>query len=88
MEVVKDKDLKVEGKNGDLPADSPKYVVEKGYIHEFAPAKDGIEINPKPTTDPLDPLNFSQSRKFTCLGIVMWMCKKSIFLRRYQVRIC
>lgn len=47
---------------------------ENGYVQELAPAKvDGIELHPKPTSDPLDPLNFSRFRKWTCLGIVMWM---------------
>lgn len=44
-----------------------------GYVKEFAPAKGGIELYPKPTEDPLDPLNFSRIEKWTILGIVMWM---------------
>lgn len=44
-----------------------------GYVKEFAPAKGGVELHPKPTEDPLDPLNFSRIEKWTILGIVMWM---------------
>jgi hypothetical protein len=44
-----------------------------GYVKEFALAKGGIELCPKPTEDPLDPLNFSRIEKWTILGIVMWM---------------
>ncbi|KAF8254210.1 MFS general substrate transporter [Wilcoxina mikolae CBS 423.85] len=70
MEVFDDTSAKMAGKRP--VAIAPKSEVEKGYIQEYAPAKDGIELHPKPTTDPLDPLNFSRCRKFTCLGIVMW----------------
>lgn len=33
--------------------------------------KDGIKLHPQPTSDPLDPLNWSSLRKHTVLGIVM-----------------
>lgn len=44
-----------------------------GYVKEFTPAIGGIELCPKPTEDPLDPLNFSRMEKWVILGIVMWM---------------
>lgn len=37
-----------------------------GHIKEIA-------LNPQPTADPLDPLNFSKAQKWAALGIVMWM---------------
>ena len=49
--------------------------VKRGYVQEYAPVRDGIELHPKPTTDPLDPLNFARYKKWVCLAIVMWMCK-------------
>ena len=49
--------------------------VQRGHVQEYAPVKDGIELRPKPTTDPLDPLNFARPKKWVCLAIVMWLCK-------------
>lgn len=46
---------------------------EVGYVQDFAPTRDGMELHPKPTKDLLDPLNFSKGQKWTSLGIVMWM---------------
>ncbi|KAL1997927.1 hypothetical protein VTN02DRAFT_415 [Thermoascus thermophilus] len=48
-----------------------------GIVGDDAPAesevtKDGIRLHPQPTSDPLDPLNWSRLRKHTILGIVMW----------------
>lgn len=40
-------------------------------IVEGAVTKDGIRIHPQPTTDPLDPLNWSPWRKNSILSIVM-----------------
>jgi Na+/melibiose symporter-like transporter len=59
------------GKKDDVSASISAYEQDKGYVQEYAPAKDGIELHPKPTTDPLDPLNFSRAQKLTCLSIVM-----------------
>ncbi len=42
-------------------------------VVEGAVTKDGIKIHPQPTTDPLDPLNWSPWRKNTILSIVMMM---------------
>lgn len=33
--------------------------------------KDGLKVHPQPTTDPLDPLNWSPWRKASILAIVM-----------------
>jgi len=46
---------------------------EVGFVQEYTPVKRGIELHPKPTADPLDPLNFPRWRKWAALGIVMWM---------------
>jgi hypothetical protein len=40
-------------------------------VIEGAVTKDGIKIHPQPTTDPLDPLNWSPWRKNGILAIVM-----------------
>ncbi|KAA8908822.1 major facilitator superfamily domain-containing protein [Sphaerosporella brunnea] len=58
-------------KTEDVSASLPVFEQGKGYVREYAPAKDGIELHPKPTIDPLDPLNFSKAQKLTCLSIVM-----------------
>lgn len=57
-----------------LPAyDAARDEVRAGYVQEFAPAGEGIELYPKPTEDALDPLNWPKVQKWTSLGIVMWM---------------
>lgn len=33
--------------------------------------KDGLKLHPQPTSDPLDPLNWSKAKKNTVLAIVM-----------------
>ena len=60
--------------------------VKRGYVQEYAPVRDGIELRPKPTTDPLDPLNFPRHKKWVCLAIVMWMCKSRAPFLRLSVR--
>lgn len=35
--------------------------------------KDGFRLHPQPTSDPLDPLNWSSFQKHTILGIVMYL---------------
>ena len=35
--------------------------------------RNGVPLHPQPTTDPLDPLNWSKIRKYTILAIVMWL---------------
>jgi hypothetical protein len=40
-------------------------------VVEGAVIKDGIKVHPQPTTDPLDPLNWSPWRKNSILSIVM-----------------
>lgn len=46
---------------------------EFGYVAEYHSGIDGIELIPRPTSDTLDPLNFSKWRKWTALSIVMFM---------------
>lgn len=50
-----------------------------GYIEEYLPGKGNVGLDPKPTTDPLDPLNFSRGMKWAVLGIVMWMYVAQFF---------
>ncbi|KAI9829163.1 MAG: hypothetical protein M1832_000186 [Thelocarpon impressellum] len=61
-----------------------KQDIEGAGLHEKAPVdagdtieagvyKDGVRVHPQPTSDPLDPLNWSTWRKHLILGIVMWM---------------
>ena len=45
--------------------------------------RDGFRLHPQPTTDPLDPLNWTFFQKHTILGIVMLMCT---FYHLYLVR--
>jgi hypothetical protein len=40
---------------------------EKAHTAE----QNGLKIHPQPTSDPLDPLNWSRLQKHTILGIVM-----------------
>ncbi|KAH0553403.1 hypothetical protein GP486_006526 [Trichoglossum hirsutum] len=35
-------------------------------------SQDGLQLHPKPTCDPLDPLNWSSAKKHGILAIVMW----------------
>lgn len=53
--------------------------------YDFAVSKDGIKIHPQPTSDPLDPLNWSAFKKNTILGIVMFKYVYTTYmLLRYQ----
>ena len=63
------------------PTDPTDHIKEKdiirdtevqGTTYDFAVSKDGIKIHPQPTSDPLDPLNWSTVKKHTILGIVMF----------------
>lgn len=53
--------------------DTSRDEVRAGYVQEFAPAGEGVELYPRPTDDVLDPLNWPRAQKWTSLGIVMWM---------------
>jgi hypothetical protein len=46
--------------------------IELGVIGETTIEQNGIKIHPQPTSDPLDPLNWSRPEKHTILGIVMF----------------
>jgi hypothetical protein len=54
------------------PGLSEKQPITPEDNHEGGLTKDGIKIHPQPTADPLDPLNWSTSRKYLILSIVMW----------------
>ena len=41
-------------------------VVEGGVMRH------GVRLHPQPTTDPLDPLNWTSVRKHSILAVVMW----------------
>jgi len=43
-----------------------------GESNEGGLTKDGVRLHPQPTSDPLDPLNWSSFRKHLILAIVMW----------------
>ena len=45
----------------------------EGRAYEINVLKDGVRTHPQPTTDPLDPLNWSSAKKHTILAIVMYM---------------
>lgn len=45
----------------------------EGRADETIVLKDGVRTHPQPTTDPLDPLNWSSAKKHTILVIVMYM---------------
>ena len=61
------------------PAQAPQVVdVKKDPVYESDVVesivmKDGLPLHPQPTSDPLDPLNWSRWRKVSILAIVMWM---------------
>ncbi|KAF7173595.1 hypothetical protein CNMCM5623_005856 [Aspergillus felis] len=46
--------------------------IELGVIGETTIQQNGIKIHPQPTSDPLDPLNWSRLEKHSILGIVMF----------------
>ena len=60
--------------------DSGEEIQEKGVAkvkelsepYDFAVQKDGLKVHPQPTSDPLDPLNWSKTKKHTILAIVMF----------------
>ena len=44
-----------------------------GDMDDVAVSKDGLKLQPQPTADPLDPLNWTSWRKHTILAIVMYL---------------
>ena len=46
---------------------------DAGQTYETAIKKDGVKLHPQPTSDPLDPLNWTGFRKHSILGIVMYL---------------
>lgn len=45
---------------------------ELGVMGDTTLEQNGFKIHPQPTSDPLDPLNWSRLEKHTILGIVMF----------------
>ncbi|KAI9722064.1 MAG: hypothetical protein M1812_002024 [Candelaria pacifica] len=50
-----------------------KNVVDRGGEEPYDLTRDGLILHPQPTSDPLDPLNWTKVRKNSILAIVMWM---------------
>ena len=46
---------------------------DAGRTYETAIKKNGVKLHPQPTSDPLDPLNWTSFRKHSVLGIVMYL---------------
>lgn len=46
-------------------------VATNGELHLPMVLKNGIRLHPQPTSDPLDPLNWTSFRKHTILAVVM-----------------
>ncbi|KAI9751275.1 MAG: hypothetical protein M4579_006128 [Chaenotheca gracillima] len=60
--------------DGDVAAASSEQIPVHSGDHQMAEmTKDGVRLHPQPTSDPLDPLNWTLWRKHIILGIVMWM---------------
>ena len=74
-EELNEKDSKIEAANG-AGDSSPDVYDGKGSLDHGAGedikiTKDGVEVHPQPTADPLDPLNWTKWRKHVILAIVM-----------------
>ncbi|TQB72797.1 hypothetical protein MPDQ_006440 [Monascus purpureus] len=55
------------------PEINPPYGTQgQGTVTATTVEKNGIKLHPQPTSDPLDPLNWSRLQKHTILGIVMF----------------
>lgn len=61
---------------GDLPyVSNEKGVLDQDvdHVYDLSVTKDGVKVQPQPTADPLDPLNWPSFKKHTILGIVMYL---------------
>ncbi|EPS32402.1 hypothetical protein PDE_07362 [Penicillium oxalicum 114-2] len=64
-----------QGAHPSTPFDQTDTTVEEGITHIVSDSKvtvDGLKVHPQPTTDPLDPLNWSTFQKHGILGIVIY----------------
>ena len=64
----------LQSSNGHLPTskDLEKSVVEPDSTTDVPTlTKDGMRLHPQPTSDPLDPLNWTTGKKHSILAIVM-----------------
>lgn len=69
---------KVADEKSDIGIHSPNYEKESqsipidyGVLSDAALERNGTKLHPRPTSDKLDPLNWSSLQKHTILGIVM-----------------
>jgi hypothetical protein len=75
MSEDKDIDKASQGNGQGTPSDQMQLSIEKGATHLVCNAggtSDGSKVHPPPTTDPLDPLNWSTMQKHVILAIVMF----------------
>lgn len=71
---LKEKEVGLTSAEGPNAQDiSERRRLEAAETAEAAVVKDGVRLYPQPTSDPLDPLNWSVWRKHLILGMVMWM---------------
>lgn len=69
-EVLRANDHQNGSLEGMRARDVPEHSLEESY--ESGVTKDGMRLHPQPTSDPLDPLNWSSFKKHLILSIVMW----------------
>ena len=61
--------------NGVLGVNDEKGILDgaRGMSYDVAVSKDGLKLQPQPTADPLDPLNWTSWKKHTILAMVMYL---------------
>lgn len=64
---------KGEARAGSVNGSNEKANLDAGRTYETAIMKNGVKLHPQPTSDPLDPLNWTSFRKHSVLGIVMYL---------------
>ncbi|PGH16212.1 hypothetical protein AJ79_01981 [Helicocarpus griseus UAMH5409] len=69
QKVIKQSDKSILSLNNGKTGISESETEQRSLDHEVT--KDGIRLHPQPTSDPLDPLNWSILQKHSILGIVM-----------------
>ncbi|KAJ5160155.1 uncharacterized protein N7482_007159, partial [Penicillium canariense] len=75
MSEKKDIDKTCQGDGLDIPAQDMQVPIEKGdaqLVCNAAGTANGIKVHPQPTSDGLDPLNWSTMQKHVILSIVMF----------------
>ena len=66
-------DTAVPDEKAEVRDEKAQDITEKGETIGSEWSHEGLELHPKPTSDPLDPLNWSSFKKHSILAIVMWM---------------